>query len=229
MTPREALHAELDALLDAADADGGPIEPDAFWAFVAMLAQGRGIMDGLHAEGLDAVRGTPDSPVRTFNERQVRNYHIAVTAALLAGVGRLPGQGSILPGNYQHGVLVQDLLWMLSGDGEPQILSSGGGGQKGLRQAARRRLVGVVHWRMGQTGRSRAQVWAELMGLHGDKGTLDRWQREFGGRKGRLCHEAFEAGRAAQARNGWDASNEQLRSVIELALSAPGRGATTLD
>jgi hypothetical protein len=237
---REDLHAALDALLDAADADVGRLESDAFWAFAAMLASGRGIAVGLHEDGLEAVRATPDSPLNTRNERQTRAYHIALTAALLARVGRLPGQGSILPANYQHGVVIQDLLWMLggnagTGEADPQLLTSGRGGIGGLRRAARRRLVGVVRWRMGATGKTRAQVWDDLMGdrdeRNGDQDAdptkLDRWQSEFGGVDGWLCRTAFEAGAARQDTRGWSATNEELADVIALARASSGRRTRT--
>ena len=231
---REDLHAALDALLDAADADGGQIDTDGFWAFAAMLATGRGITLGLHEDGLEAVRATPDKPAIDMDARQGRAYHIAVTAHLLAAIGRLPGQGSILPANYNHGAVIQDLLWMLGGSagaGEPSVLKSNGGGKEGLRRAARRRLVGVVRWRMGATGKTRAEVWDDLMGdnegRNGDQDAdptkLDRWQKEFGGVDGWLCRTAFEAGQANQAVNDWDATNEDLAEVIALARSAPGR------
>jgi hypothetical protein len=231
---REDLYAALDDLLDAADVNGGQLDTDAFWTFAAMLATGRGITQSLHEDGLEAVRATPDSPKTDKIERQGRAYHLAVTANLLAAIGRLPGQGSILPANYKHGTVIQDLLWMLGGNagtGEPLILKPGGGGKEGLRRSARRRLVGVVRWRMGATGQTRAEIWADLMGdkdgRHGDQDAdptkLDRWQKEFGGVDGWLCQTAFEAGQAKHAVNDWDATNEDLADVIALARSAPGR------
>ena len=237
---REDLHAALDALLDAADADSGRLDVDGFWNFAAMVAEGRGIAESLHEDGLEAVRATPDSPLNNRNERQRRAYHVGLTAALLAGAGRLPGQGSILPANYNFGAVVQDLLWMLGGNtglgaADPQILKSEKGGKAGLRQTARRRLVGVVRWRMGATGKTRAEVWADLMGdkdgRHDDQDAdptkLDRWQKEFGGVDGWLCRTAFEAGQANQAVNDWDATNEDLADVIALARSAPGKRTRT--
>lgn len=228
---REDLHAVLDAILDAADMDKGRLDPDAFWTFAAMLAQGRGITERLHEAGIEALRATPDSPRNTHNERQRRAYHIGLTAALLAGAGRLPGQVSILPANYLHGVVIQDLLWMLGGDAgtgeaEPLILKSGKGGEAGLRKAARRRLVGVVRWRMGATGKTRAQVWEDLMGHRAEKITIDRWQRQCGGATGWLCQTAYAAGQTGQSLHGWDATNSQLEGVIKLACSGQGWSTT---
>lgn len=224
---REELLAALDALLDAADANGGRLDADGFWSFAAMLATGRGIAEGLHEAGMEALRATPDSPLNTRNERQWRAYHIGLTAALLAGAGRLPGQGSILPANYLHGVVIQDLLWMLggaagTGEAAPQFLATSKGGDAGLRRAARQRLVGAVRWRMGATGKTRAQVWEDLMGHRADKITIDRWQRQFGGAEGWLCQTAYAAGQTGQSLHGWDATNSQLEGVIKLACSGPG-------
>jgi hypothetical protein len=142
-------------------------------------------------------------------------------------VGRLPGQGSLLPANFQHGAIAFDLLGMLRGpsgmgDGNPLILTSGRQGMDGLRHAARRQLVGVVYWRIGATGRSRAKVREDLMGLHAEKRTIDRWLQEFGGADGELCQAALAAGKAGQSVHGWNQTNEELKPVIQLARSAQG-------
>lgn len=225
---RTDLHAALDALLDQADAVDGRTDADAFWEFVAGLAQGRGLTDALHEAGLEASVAVSPAPAKTLDERQKRAYHIGLLAALVMQVGRLPGQGSLLPANFQHGAIAFDLLGMLRGpsgmgDGAPLILTSARQGRDGLRHAARRQLVGVVYWRMGATGRSRAKVWEDLMGVHADKYTIDRWQHEFGGAKGELCQAAFAAGKAGKSEHGWSATNDELKGTIELVLSAPRR------
>lgn len=231
---RAALHDALDTMLDRADTEGGRLEADAFWTFATMLAQGRGLTEGLHLAGIEAVRGLPKSPSKTLTDRQRRAYHIGLLAHLLIGLGRLPGQGSILPENFKHGVVAHDLKGMLGGpgamgEGDPQILSSGKRGEIGLRREARRRLVGVVRWRMGAAGATRDAVWTDLMGGGGnaEKSKLDRWQAEFGGKSGALCREAFAAGRAGTRINSWDASNAELADVIALARS--GSGKRTID
>lgn len=229
MTAKRAdLHNHLNRLLDAADADGGRLDMDDFWHFVAALAQGRGITEALHSDGLEGVCNTPNSPANTLEQRKRRAYHIAVTAHLLAAAGRLPGQGSILPPGYNHGVVVHDLLGMLGGntgqgEADPQILTSMKKGKAGLRRAAQRRLVGVVYWRMGRTGKTRAEIWDDLMGLDAEKSKIDRWQRECGGPDGWLCQTALAAGKADQRGKSWDASNEELADVIRLVRSGPGK------
>lgn len=223
---RQELHAALDALLDTTGS--GSMDPDALWEFVTGLAQGRGVTENLHKAGSEAAAGVGPSPAATFNARQIRAYHIGLLVALLMQVGRMPGQGSILPGNFQHGVVAHDLLGMLQGpggmgEGDPQILTSAKGGKVGLRRAARRRLVGVVRWRMGRTRATREDVWFGLMGYEAEKSMLDRWQREFGGAEGWLCREAFAAGAAGDTTRPWAASDHDLKPVIELALSGPGK------
>ena len=239
----------MDDLLDAADLDGGRIEANAFWAFAARLAQGRGIADELHGAGLEAMRAVDQSPRSTFPLRQARAYHIALLTKLLADAGRLPGQGRLLPGDFLHGVVAHDLLGMLDGPGgmggsKPQFLFSAREGLASLRRAAQTRLVEVVYWRMGRTGQSRATVWEGLMGTQpaerhedggskdrstiedgdrasrrGDKSKIDRWQANAGGKDGALCRTAFEAGRANLAWERWSATNDMLAPVIDLANS----------
>jgi hypothetical protein len=229
LVERTALHTALDVLLDGADTDGR-IDTDRFWMFAALMAQGRGLTEGLHDAGLDALRTVPESPRATFAVRQVRAYHIALLARVLLDVGRLPGQGSILSANFQHGAVVHDLLGMVGGsggigEGDPQILNSGRQGEAGLRREARRRLVGVVRWRMGRTGVTRETVWNDLMGggRNAEKSKIDRWQAEFGGGSGALCSAAFAAGKTGTRLNSWDATNEELADVIALVRTSPGR------
>lgn len=232
---RAALHMALDAVLDGADTDGGRLDADTFWAFAAMLAQGRGLSDALHEDGLEALRAVPDSPQNTFKARQTRAYHLAFTANLLANIGGLPGQGSLFPVNYRYGVVIDDLLTMLggeagTGEGRPQFLTSDRQGLDHMRDLARRRLVGVVRWRMGATGKTREKVWNDLMGdasnkigdENADPSKLNRWQTKFGGRKGWLYQEAFAAGQAKRPGTAWDETNDELAQVIALALSGQG-------
>ncbi|WP_156209664.1 hypothetical protein [Pseudorhodobacter wandonensis] len=222
----------LDAILDAADANGGRLDADAFWTFVAGLAQGRGITDGLHYAGLEAVQDVPSktqNPQKAKSKRERRAYHIGVLAQLLMDVGRMPGQGSLLPGSFQHGVVAHDLLGMQEGPdgvgrGDPQILTSGRKGIAKIRQAARFRLVGVVFWRVGRTGQTQEAVWNDLMG-EGDaeKSRLDRWLKEFGGAKGDLVTTAHAAGAANDTSSLFAKSNLELASTIQLVNQGSGR------
>ena len=228
---RDGLHAALDALLDAADADAGRLHPDAFWEFVAMITFGRGITEGLHGAGLEALSAVPGSPAASRNERETRAYHLGLLIQLLMDLGRLPGEASVLPANFQHGVIVADMLGMLAGpgglgEGAPQILTSAKKGWAQMRRFARRSLVGVVRWRMGKTGKTREEVWFDLMGNEASKATLDDWQAEAGGPHGNLCRDAFEAGRASKPMRRWGDSNAELAPLIALANSAPGKRKT---
>ncbi len=153
--PDVDLHALLSDLLADGAANGGTLNPDSFWQFAAALAQGRGIMAGLHAEGIDAGSRVNPSPRKTQDARQRRAYHVAVLLHLLPGIGRRQDQpdnskrdgASLLPGNFNAGVVASDLLSMLENypgarAGEGQILPTGKGGQGQLRGYARRIIVG---------------------------------------------------------------------------------------
>ena len=230
-TGRAALHVALGAMMLEAEANGGRLDKEGFWEFVAMVAQGRGIAEDLHAAGLaalQAVRGQTQDPKGSMLQRQERAYHLGLLAQLLMDAGRVPGQASVLPANFQHGVVVHDLMGMLAGpdkmgEGAPLILTSDRKGLTGMRREARGRLVGVVRWRMGRTGTTRDKVWFELMGNDASTATLDGWQEDVGGGKGPLCVGAFEAGRRGDLDTPLAASNSDLSRIIALATSGPGR------
>lgn len=232
--PDSTLLALLANLLSKAGSNG-ELNSDAFWRFVAALAQGRGITAALHDAGLDAVAAAPASPAATRNFREARAYHIAVLNQFLMDAGGLAGCPSILPANFRHGVVASDLLAMLGGVGgmgeaEPQILKSARGGSANLRRYARQRIVGTVLWRAARTGASRAAIWDALMppdvdGATPDKTVLDKWLAECGGAKGELACTARAAGAAGDMASPYAATDDELAPVIKLARTAQGRGA----
>lgn len=228
---RATLHAALDVVLDAADGDGGRLDPDAFWELAAMLTQGRGITADLHGAGLEAAGASPQSPKTTLNERQTRAYHIGLLIQLIMDIGRLPGQGSLLPSNFLHGVVIHDLMGMLGGAGgmgksKPQILTTGRKGLGGIQWAARAQLVGVVFWRKGHTGQTQVAIWANLMrDYNAEKSKLDRWLSDFGGANGDLVTAAFAAGKAGDMSSPYAKSNAELAATLELADKTQGKKA----
>lgn len=152
----EEIHAALDELLKTADADGGRLDPAAYWKFNAMLGQGRGIAAGLHEAGIEeadkAAQALPPE-LETSGERHDRirrAYHLALLRQLLIDMDA-GGGASVLPANFDVGAICGDLSMMLggkygTGDGAPQILFSSWKGNHYVRRAARTRFVhGVIY------------------------------------------------------------------------------------
>jgi hypothetical protein len=217
------LRIMLRKLLSSAGPDGS-LNPDLFWIFVAALAHGRGISDGLHSAGIDALSKVPSSPATTRIKRQQRAYHLGLLVQFLADAGGVPGRPSVFPGSFNRGLVMADLLLMLGGkgkmgDGTPQVLTSARAGKAALRRDARLTVVGVVLWRAGRTGQDAVALWADLMGIDGEK----RWWSEVGGRKGDFARHAWAAGQANDTESRYAATTADLIEVIRLANSGPGR------
>lgn len=199
------LHAALASLLQDAQLRGGSLDATAFWGFVATLAHGRGITEGLHNDGLGALAAVPKIPKATLKARQARAYQIGLLRQLIMDIGGLPGHPSVLPANLKHGVMASDLTTMLDGSkgkgsGDPSLLTSARAGADPMRKHARMKLVGVVFWRSGRTGETRIAIWnnlwASVLGVSAEKTKLDRWIAEFGGAEGEYARAAFAAGQA---------------------------------
>jgi hypothetical protein len=219
---RDELRSRLEKLLDDAEHAGGKLDPKAFWRFVAALARGRGIDDGLHEEALDEVLKVPASPASSYGKRQARAYHLRLLARLIHEMG----EASLLPANFKYGAVAHDLDSMLGGPGglgkgTPQILYSGREGTDALRAAARRALAGLVEWRRGATGRSREEIWEEIMGPDADISTCKRWLRELGPG----ADEAYAAGKAKDTSSPYardEGDEEHIRQLVDLARSGQG-------
>jgi hypothetical protein len=205
--PRAELHTMLDDLLDVAEANGGHVTPDSLRAFLAGVAQGRGVDDHLHEAGIKALQAVPQSPRNTFNERQSRAYHIGVLRQLLLVLGGIPGQASPLPGNFNHGALCGDLTAMLGGKGAtgagaPQILTSARKGQDQLKKFARSVLVGAVYFEAERSQRSLPDVFGELLHPDFPERTWQGWVRKTAEAQGIRPDEVSIAPRSAARGNG---------------------------
>lgn len=212
------LLERLERLLLNADPDTGTLDKDDFWVFATALAQGRGITDGLHAEGDKAAVAVNPSPATSFNDRQKRAYHIRLLVQLLLDVGGSGGP-SILPGNFKDGAVVADLLTMLggkagTGSGKPQMLYSGKEGLEDMRRYARGAWVLAIHYRAARDGVS-------LESLH--KGCLPgkTWRDWQQGVNRETITAAKEAGRQARKGGipvpGFDYPDAELGQIFELA------------
>lgn len=188
-TSRQDLHADLDALLDAADADGGRLAGPAFWGFVAELARGRGIADeiaGAAVQHIADAGGVPENPqqdpARALAAARMAQW--AMLSALLRRVTAFPGE--IVPPEFKASMFVAAAENILTGRGEmgngPHVDLLGLGTQKGAEwkaeaRAAKRLLVGAVHFRAEQTGQSAAKVRADMLPDLPDR-TWKDWTRE---------------------------------------------------
>ncbi len=235
--PEEQLRQMLSDLLAESDSATGALNEDSFWRFVAAVGQGRGITERLHAEGLKAADHVPTSPRVSFERRKQTSYHAGTLLHLLLGMGRVAQEqpdpakrdgASLLPGNFNTGVVVSDLLAMQEGHplakpGRGQLLVPPKGGEESIRMHARRMLVGAVLYRAARFGLSKAKV-RDTLDPYLEKPTWDSWQREFGGPKGEFAKSV-----AAQAEHGgpsmFDVPDERLTHLLQIALSGPGRGA----
>lgn len=217
ISDRELL-ARLEGLLHNADPETGAIDKDEFWQFIAALALGRGIAEGLHTAGGEAVARVNPSPAKSFNERQGRAYHIGLLEQLLLDVGRSGGP-SILPGNFKDGAVVADLLMMQggksgTGTGKPQMLYSDKAGLGDMRRHARSVWVLAICYRAARDAVS-------LASLH--KGPLPG--KTWRGWKDEVDNEtlaaATEAGKQARKNGvpvpGFDRPNPELEQIFELA------------
>lgn len=211
-TSREELHAALDLLLDAADADGGRLDGPAFWAFVAELARGRGIADGIGAAAAQHISdagGMPEIPLddpagaTEVGFASARMGQWAMLAALLRHVTAFPGE--IVPREFKASMFAAAADNILTGRGEmgkgPHMDLLGLGTQKGAEwkaeaRAAKRLLVGAVHFRAEQTGQSAAKVRAELLPDLPDR-TWKDWTREVAKAKRLPVEKVGEEARAA--------------------------------
>jgi hypothetical protein len=223
------LRTMLRDLLSDADANG-QLDPEHFWGFVAGLAQGRGIGDGLHTAGMKSLNDEPASPAKTLKNRQRRAYHLGLLIQFLAETGGRPGSPSVLPGNFNSRAIMADLAGMIGTPGgvpasAPQILYATRKGDALARKGARQRIVGVVLWRAGHSGESALSCWYALMGTSAENAEKDQWQRwlrEFGGSNGSFGSAAFASGQRGDTLSPYAASDADLVPTVALANSGPG-------
>ncbi|TPL53355.1 hypothetical protein FJ937_08350 [Mesorhizobium sp. B2-4-4] len=199
-TARGELHAQLDALLDAADADGGRLDAAEFWSFVASVAEGRGIADEIEDAAVSVVAGggAPTEPVKLF-----RDIQFAVLFHLL---GRLQSVGdAILPASFRPAAFRAVMLNLISPDGgtHPDILGLGStrAGEGALYRAARRQLLMAVYVRAEKDGISLAEARRRVLPEPAHDLSFGRtwqgWQREVAKAKGVSIDRLGDDARAA--------------------------------
>lgn len=208
LSTRADLHAALDALLDAADADGGQLDGPAFWAFVSALGRGRGIAEDIAAAAQHMTdvgplpNSTDDTPAEAALAR-ARMGQWAMLAALLRRVSALPGE--IVPREFQALWFIAAADNIVAGWGKsrkgPHMDLLGLGTQHGAEwkaeaRAAKRRLVGAVYFRAEQTGQSAAKVRADMLPDLPDR-TWEDWTREVAKAKRVPVKQVGEEARAA--------------------------------
>jgi hypothetical protein len=202
-TLRAELHAKLDDLLDAADANGGRADAAAYWSFVASVADGRGIADEIERAALLAVAkecATTD-PASLF-----RNVQFATLFHLL---GRLEAVGdAILPPTFSPTAFRAVMLNLLEREGTyPDLLGLGStrAGDGALNRAARWQLVMAVYFRAEKDGVSLAEARRRLLPEPAQNVSFNRtwqgWQREVAKAKGLSIDGIGDHARAA-ARSG---------------------------
>ncbi len=215
---REDLHAALDALLDAADADGGRLDAPAYWNFVADVARGRGITEDLHDGGMKEAQLAEDrlSPQGEHpperQDRIRRAYNLAILRQLLFNVAN-PEARSVLPPAFAAMTLCGDVSAMLggangTGNGWPQLLYSAWKGNNYLAETAQHRFVHAVMYEAGRRGSDpksllsqfgarnlKAKTWAEWLGKAPDAAA------------------AFEAGKENADPARWALSEADLAKV----------------
>lgn len=208
---RADLHAALDDLLDAADADGGRLDGPAFWAFMAALARGRGIADeiaGTAARHIADAGALPDNPeqdpARALAATRMMQW--AMLAALVRRVTAYPGE--IMPKEFLQSWVIAVADNIVAGKGElrrgEHIDLMGLGTQRGAEweaevRAARRLLVVAVHLMAALLGQSVAKTRRQMLPDVPDR-TWKDWQREVAKAKRVPVKEVGDDARAEAAR-----------------------------
>jgi len=221
----EELHKRLDVLL-AQPASGGA-DLDAFWEFIAALAQGRGITEWFHQEGLEAVKAIPAKGLKdpaNAESRKTRAYNVRVLQALVLAADR-NGHASFLPGNFAAGVIAADLLAMLDGNtgqglGKPQILFSNRDGEAHIRRLLRFRLVDFVYFTSEKEIISHTAVRDRFLpGL--PVKTWQGWQKAY--KRAASCttkdigKDAREAARSGTNQHLYDMTSDEAAEVFRIA------------
>ncbi len=210
---REDLHAALDTLLDAADADGGWLDAPAFWGFVAALGRGRGIAEDIagaavrHMADGGALPDNPaEDPARALAAARMAQW--AMLAALVRGVSEYPGE--IVPREFQAPWFIAAADNIVAGrgglGGGEHMDLLGLGTQRGKdwhaeRRAAKRLILGAVHYRAELTGRTVAEVRGEMLPDVPDR-TWKGWTREVARAKRVPVEQVGNDAREAARRGG---------------------------
>lgn len=242
-TSREELHAALDALLDVADADGGRLDGLAFWGFVADLARGRGIADGIGAAAalhIAVAGGPPEIPqddpagATTAALALARMAQWAMLAALLRQVTEYPGE--IVPHEFKASMFAAAADNILTGRGEmgkgPHMDLLGLGTQRrteddATKRAARRLLVGTVYYRAELAGEAVDGV-REAMMPKLSRDTWQGWVREVARTKRISPTEVANEPRAAahmppESRKAYDLTVAEVQRLFNVGWVTNGQ------
>jgi hypothetical protein len=210
----------------------GKLGCDPFVSFVSALGQGRGVAEQLEAVAFDTANKVDTDLKKVAGLPQLarwkRAYQIQILISVIERLASPHEHASLLPGNFSPEMLVSDLKGMLVGSGgmgagRPQVLFSARSGKGIERRAARSFLVGVVHWRMGNSGRGRDEIWYELMGGDVDRSVLDGWMRAVDVREEQVVQRALDAGKAGEGASPYAAFGMDLAATIKTARTAQGR------
>lgn len=178
-TSRADLRAMLDDLLDAAEEDGGRLGDPAFWAFMAALARGRGIAQGIGAAAAQHIAeagGVPEIPLNDpagATEAALAAARMAQWAMLSALLRRVTAfRGEILPREFRAVWFLAAADNIVAGRGEfrsgQHMDLLGLGTQRrtednATARAARRLLVGAVYYEAERSSRPVETVVPEML------------------------------------------------------------------
>lgn len=159
---RQDLHAALDDLLDAANADG-EIDGPAFWAFMSELAKGRGIAAQIETAAMALTLEVEIEPnklgANAGSEQERRAMHEVFVRLQMATIFQVisalgVNDGAILPDWFNDAVVKASLLNRATGTKSlPDFMSAKGAFEEvmPLRALARRSLTAAVY-RLAEQG-----------------------------------------------------------------------------
>lgn len=170
MNGKDDLRAAFDDLLDAADADGGQMDPSAFWGFVAALAAGRGIAEDLQAAAAMHIASS-EAPIGNGDDLWKR-WQWALLSALVSRVSQY--QREVLPEGFSASAfrtVADNIVSNPAGGEAPDLLGSGsqrGSEGQALRRAGRQVLVMAVYFEAARNGGKRGELGKAREKLLGD-------------------------------------------------------------
>ena len=236
--PRERTDLEdgLRRLLDDAAANGGQLDPEGYWKFVADLARGRGIAKELETAAFAAViKNEPpsDEPPGQFKPDDPSEFWRRCQAATLFHLlRRIAGdQKHILPESFRSFVW-ENIAWNLMGEKAGRMdlmrLNTAGGDERALRRTARAMLVLAVLYRKAREGIRENEARERVLPTPGhprkdniDGSGFDRTWRDWKADTAAFMGTSFEqlqeeAERAARGEIWWGPFDLQPNKVDEL-------------
>lgn len=180
---RDDLRAAFDDLLDAAEADGGQMDPSAFWGFVAALAAGRGIAEDLQTAAAMHIASS-EAPLGGGDDLWKR-WQWALLSALVSRVSQY--QREVLPEGFSASAfraVADNIVSNPAGGEAPDLLgteSQRGSWGQALRRACRRTLVLAVYYEAAKNGGSYQAIGKARLNLLGESvptDTFKGWVKE---------------------------------------------------